>query len=152
VELNGTRFGTVVYEEQDVLSFDSGLIGFPGPIRFVILHHKPESPFRWLQSLEDPSLAFLVADPAPFVPDYDPVVPIDQLRELSPIEETPRMVLTTVRIPHQKPEETTVNLAAPLVIDAVTRKGKQVVLEDGAYTMRHRVFDSPNREEAPIAA
>lgn len=55
-----TRFGTLTIEEDLVLSFPDGLVGFPGPREFALVPHSPESPFLWLQDLKDGTLAFPV--------------------------------------------------------------------------------------------
>jgi flagellar assembly factor FliW len=150
--IDGTRFGAIDYEEEDVLTFREGLIGFPNGRRYLLLSLKDDSPFRWLQSLEEPALAFLVADPAHWLLDYEPVVRKEIAQALALTEETPRFLLTTAVIPPGRPDEMTLNLAGPLLINAETRQGAQVVLEDDAYTIRHRVFQSANRVSASAAA
>ena len=135
-----TRFGTIHYGEEDVVTFIDGLIGFPDLRRFVLLSHKPESPFRWLQSLEEAKIAFLVCDPAGFVQNYEPSISESTAQELGLMAETPRFMFTTANIPHGQPEEMTLNLAGPIVINAESRQAKQLVIEDEAYTIKHRVF------------
>jgi flagellar assembly factor FliW len=150
--LLNTRFGPIDYEDQDVICFEEGLIGFPQCKSFLILTHKPESPFRWLQSVDEPALSFLVAEPLHFFPDYSPLMPEEDVTQLSLKEQTPRLVLTTASIPHGAPEEMTLNLAGPIVINATTRRGKQIVLEDEAYTMKHRVFEAATPAGENVAA
>ena len=69
-----SRFGSIDYQDQDVLHFPDGLVGFSGLNRFLLLEHKPGSAFRWLQSVDDPAVAFLMADPFVYVPDYAPMI------------------------------------------------------------------------------
>lgn len=135
-----TRFGLLQYEEGDVVTFADGLIGFPNLHRFVLLNHKEDSPFRWLQSLDEESLAFLVCDPEAFVGGY--TADVDPLAEqvLTMEPETPRFTYATANIPHGRPHDMTLNLAGPIVVNGETRQAKQLVIEDEAYTMRHRVF------------
>lgn len=150
--LQTPRFGTLEFESEDVITFDDGLIGFPEARQFVLLNHKPDSPFRWLQSVDDPALAFLVATPESFVPDYAPEISQDQADRLQLKESTPTIVFTTVAIPAGKPEEMTINLAGPLIVNADARKARQIVLEDSAYTVKHRVFHRENADSEPVAA
>lgn len=150
--LTGTRFGDLEVAEQDTIAFPDGLIGFPTAKRFVIICPKAESPFRWLQSLDEPALAFLVTDPANYVPDYAPEISLGAARRLALNEETPRLLLTTVNIPRGKPEAMTLNLAGPIVVNAETRTASQIVLEDGAYTIKHRVFPEADRVSGTAAA
>ncbi len=146
-----TRFGLLEFAPEDVIHFQGGLIGFPNHSQFVVISLKEQSRFRWLQSVEEPSLAFLVAEPQHFVPDYAPTMPEKVARLLGLAEDTPRLVFTTANIPHGKPSEMTLNLAGPLLINAETRMAVQVVLEDEAYTIKHKVFHQAP-EPAKVAA
>lgn len=135
-----TRFGRLEYSAEDVVSFDNGLLGFEDCTKYVLIQHKEGSPFRWIQSLEKGELAFLVVDPGVYVPDYGPEMPLSLARELSLEEETPRLVYTIVTIPQGRPEDMTLNLAGPLLINAECGKAKQVVLDTEAYPTKFRVF------------
>lgn len=148
MKIEGTRFATIEYQEEDVVTFSEGLIGFPEYGRYVLVCTKDGSPFRWLQSVEEPALAFLVADPAFYVPEYAPTLPAGAAQSLSLTEETARLVYATASIPPGKPEDLTLNLAAPLVINAESREAVQVVIEDPAYTMRYKVFQKADQAAA----
>ena len=150
--IKGTRFGDIDYTTEDLVSFPDGLIGFPAATEFVILHHKPDSAFRWLQSVADSALAFLVAQPEKYVPDYSPNISEKDAAKLQIDKDTPVMVLATANIPKGAPAEMTLNLAGPIVVNAVTRVARQVVLEDALYTVRHRVFQPAIRAEESVAA
>ncbi len=140
VQIETSRFGALTVDEQEILSLPEGLIGFPGLTRFVLLRHKEGSPFFWLQSLEDGDLAFVLLDPLLLKPEY--------ALKLHP-EDTALLGLETpdnsvqawavVNIGRQAPPEITANLLAPLVINTRTRLGKQVVLFDSPYAIRHPV-------------
>jgi flagellar assembly factor FliW len=147
-----SRFGAIEFEETDVIDFAEGLLGFEGYRRFVILQHNEGSPFRWLQSIEEPGLAFLVTDPAAFLADYSPEMPAEAARALAIDEQTPRLVYTIVTIPPGKPEEMTLNLAGPIVVNAATRAARQVVLESDEYPIKHRVMDQVARRDEKLAA
>lgn len=142
-----TRFGPLDYEDQDVVLFTEGLIGFFALQRFLLLSHNPNSPFRWLQSVDEPSLAFLVVEPSNYVENYVFEVADELASDLKISEEVQPVVLVTATIPPGKPKEMTVNLVAPLVVNVEARRGRQVILESDAYTMKHRVFkDAPESE------
>lgn len=141
-----TRFGMVEYSEEDILTFPQGLLGLPTLKRFLILEHKPGSPFRWLQSLDEPSMSLLVCDPWAYVADYDPQLrPADE-SDLALDDSEARMILATASIPPGKPEGMTLNLLGPLVINLTKRIGKQIALDSGTYTIRHRVFQRSRPE------
>lgn len=150
--LEHTRFGAIEYSNDDVLQIPDGLIGFMNLRNFVILSHNPESPFRWLQSIDEPGLAFLLADPARYLSDYAVDISDQLAQELSLSVETATLIYTTASIPAGKPKELTLNLAAPIVINAEQRIGKQVIVENEAYTMRYRVFASEERVGEAAAA
>lgn len=152
MNLSATRFGDIEFAEDDVVHFPEGLIGFPNSTSYLILSAKPGSPFRWLQSIDEPALAFLCTDPQHYVPTYAPELSARHARELEMNPETCRMVLCTVAIPRGKPEEMTLNLAGPIVVNAEVRRGRQIVLEDGAYTIKHRVFPQTDKATEPLAA
>ncbi len=130
-----TRFGEIEIDDGSVIDLPDGLIGFPDLKRVVILEHGPNSPFRWIQSVDQPEYAFVVIDPLAFVPDY----PLDALRDAiatgarRPVD-IGVAAITTVP---PAPQAITVNLLAPVVIDAERRMGKQIILERSAYTTRH---------------
>jgi len=145
--LTGTRFGAVEYEELDVLTFSEGLIGFPALTQFLLLSHGPQSPFQWLQSVEEPGIAFLVVDPTSFVDGYEPEIDDLQAAILQLKDETPRLLRTTARVIGKPAEELSLNLAAPIVMNLETRTGKQVVLDNEAYNIRHRVKLQPVAEQ-----
>lgn len=134
--LAGTRFGTIEFDGGQVLEVEGGLVGLPSLRRFVLFEAKPGSPFSWLQSLDDPTMAFLVAEPSRYLPDYES----DVARRCPGIAEA--VVLATATVPSGRPHDTTLNLSGPIVLDSTTRRGKQMVLEDAAYTTRYRVFPS----------
>jgi flagellar assembly factor FliW len=150
--LSGTRFGDIEFNDDDIVHFPEGLIGFPNSREYVLLCAKPGSPFRWLQSLDEPALAFLCTDPIHYVPDYAPTLSERHARDLGMTVDTARLVLCTAAIPKGKPEDMTLNLAGPIVVNAEVRRGRQIVLEDGAYTIRHRVFPQADRVREPVAA
>ncbi len=150
-QLSGTRFGTLEYDDQDLVTIEEGLIGFPECRSYLIIATNPEAPFRWLQSVDDPAIAFLVADPSRYVENYAPEVDDELAAELGLTAEAPAVLFTTVRIPPGKPREMTLNLAGPIVLNLTTRRGRQLVIDNEAYTMRYRVFPDAEADERRAA-
>ena len=142
------RFGRVTFTNDDVVTFEHGLVGFPDLSQFVLIQHGEDSPFRWMQSIDQGEVAFLVIDPAHYVDSYAPEVAESEARALGLKEETPRLVYTIVSIPPGKPEEMTINLAGPIVVNLETGCGRQIVLEDECYPIRHRVFAKQESDAA----
>jgi flagellar assembly factor FliW len=143
------RFGQIPVEPDDVVTFPEGLLGFPLATRWIVVSHREGSAFRWLQSLEYPELAFLVVDPNEFQPGYGAAISASDASGLEIGETTPTLVYTIVTIPQGRPDEMTINLAGPIVINAATRRARQVVIEDPAYPIRYRVAaDRPESQAA----
>ena len=125
-----TRLGTMTLPEERVLTFPRGLIGFMGHREFTLIQLREESPFLVLQSLDDPKLGLLVADPYSFMTDYEVVIG-EADRKLLDIETREQaLVLVTVTIPQGMPERTTLNLSGPIVINNVARVGLQIPQTD----------------------
>jgi flagellar assembly factor FliW len=137
--LIGTRFGDLTYEQQDVFTLVDGLIGFPNLNDFLLLATKESSPFRWLQSIDEPGLAFLLTDPNQYVLDYAPEIDDNEALRLGLGPETPMMLLTTAVIPKGNPSEMTLNLAGPIILNLNQRVGKQFVIEDESCPTRFKV-------------
>lgn len=152
IQLEGTRFGAIAYDPSDAVCFPEGLIGFEGMTRFVTISAGAGSPFRWLQSLDDPALAFLLADPDVFVPGYAPEIPARALEELGIAPGAPYLLFTTANVPPGRPRDATINLAAPVVVDPETRRGAQIVLDGDAHSIRHRAFPAGSGATARRAA
>ncbi|HEY8493207.1 MAG TPA: flagellar assembly protein FliW [Myxococcota bacterium] len=144
VRIRSARFGEIEAQAAELIEFP-GLPGFPAARRFLVRRHDQGDGLGWLLCADDPELAFVVASPWTFVPDYAPEVAPRWLRALGAerAEELEWLALATV-------DETGValNLAAPLLIHPRTRRGMQVIL-DGDYPLRERVLPPPQIESKP---
>jgi flagellar assembly factor FliW len=119
-------------------------------IRYIILDHDTEAPFKWLQSVEEPALAFVIMDPALFHPGYHIDVPTDALVEIGAREKEDLALVVILTIPSNDPGRITANLRGPLLISHKTKLGKQVVLSED-FPTRHPLFPfsgSPSSEMA----
>jgi flagellar assembly factor FliW len=136
-----TRFGEVRYEEGDRVTLPAGMLGFPKWREYIVVQHGQGSPFRWLQSLQEPSLAFLVANPQDLVADYNPTLSDDDVGSIELTAEDPVLVYVVVTIPPGNPKAMTANLAGPIIINPKNRLGRQVIVEESRYGTKHRVLD-----------
>jgi flagellar assembly factor FliW len=142
------RFGKLDFEENDVVTMPDGMVGLPLLKRFLVLQHKEGSPFRWLQSLDEPSAAFLVVDPTTYVPDYSPDMPLGASAALDLSDDTPILVYTVCTVPNGNPRGLTLNLAGPIVVNGNTRRARQIVLDDEAYPVKYPAFSRVQETEA----
>jgi flagellar assembly factor FliW len=115
------------------------LLGFPESQRYVILDHDTEAPFKWLQSIDEPGLAFVILDPAIFHTDYRVSVPVDILAEMNGGKEEDLALAVILTIPSDDPAHITANLRGPLVMSQKTRLGTQLVLSE-EYPTRFPLF------------
>lgn len=126
-----TRFGAVEYDPQNLLHFPAGLIGLPSLHDFIVMPNKKEGPLFWIQSVDDPAMAFVLTDPSNFFLDYH-VIPEESERNLLRIDENdPCFVLTVVTIPPD--QKITINLAAPILFAPKTNRAVQIILENTDY-------------------
>lgn len=151
-ELANTRFGTIPYEDFDVLDFPEGLIGFGDWHHFLIINHKEGSPFRWLQSIEHPSFAMLMVDPHFYDSSYDPRVPATELDRVQLGAGDPRLMYVTVSIPAGIPNDMTLNMAGPILINPANQLAVQVILPAESYNTRQRAFPESGDNQGEHAA
>lgn|SRR5574340_207687 len=140
-----TRFGTFEVKDETLLVFPSGILGFPEWTRYVLLDHDTDAPFKWLQCVEEPQLAFVVLAPAFFKPDYQIQIPADALSEIQKQENDELSVVTILTIPSHDPGAVTANLRGPLVMNHRTRLCKQLVLSEELPTRYPLFADSTAR-------
>ena len=149
MKCTSTRFGSFEVSEDSIVRFPSGLLGFPEQQRYVILDHDTEAPFKWLQSVDEPGLAFVLMDPATFHPDYHIEVPADALAEIKEGQSDDLALVVILTIPSDDPGRITANLRGPLLISHSTKLGKQLVLSE-EFPTRHPLFPTaPSTTEAP---
>jgi flagellar assembly factor FliW len=141
VRASTARFGTIEVEADLIITLVEGMIGFENCKRFVVVRHDGKSAFRWLQSLDVPTVAFPIVEPAEFRPDYAPTISDSDAALLNLTVETPLLVFVVVTIPSGNPRGMTANLLAPVVINGETRQGKQVIVQEDIYTTRHLIVD-----------
>jgi flagellar assembly factor FliW len=139
MKLETTRFGAMDVPEADVYTFSEGLLGFADARRFALLDGPKGGPFRWLQSADDPSLAFVVADPAPFFADYRVRVREEDLASVGLKDVAEGSVLVILTVPRD-PRQITANLQGPLVLNRGARRARQLILAEPGLTTRHRLF------------
>jgi flagellar assembly factor FliW len=129
-----TRFGEVEYDPENLLYFPAGLIGFPTLRKFIVMPNKKEGPLFWIQSVDDPSFAFVLTDPTNFFLDYH-ILPNDIEKQHLQIDEMDScFVLTVVTVPPD--QNISLNLAAPILFSPKSNRAMQVILENAQYNSK----------------
>lgn len=131
-----TRFGTVEVDAERVITFDTGLLGFTDFNRYVLLQPDDDAVFFWLQSCDDPALAFVVTDPALWIADFEATIRREQMEELGLEQIQDAQVFVIV---NRYDASLTANLQGPLVVNSVSRRAVQLVLADRRWTTRHEI-------------
>jgi len=152
MKVQTTRFGTIDVQESQVLTLVEGMLGFSDTHRYVLMDDEIGEPFMWMQSLDIPSLAFVVIDPAIILPSYHFSVKKDQIKalETNSVEDLQVYVIVTMAA---NILDVTVNLQGPLVVNKKKRVGQQIVLNDPNFSTRHPLFtDQPETETEAIEA
>lgn len=131
-----TRFGPVDIDESRTLEFSGGLLGFSSYKKFALLQPDDNGVFFWLQSIDSADLAFVVTDPALWVPDYQATIRKEQMEELGLTETGDAQVLVIV---NKREHSLTANLQGPIVINAANRRAMQLVLAEKKWSTRHEL-------------
>ena len=135
-------FGEIEIDESKIITFEDGIIGFPDMKKFTLIFDEEKEgrpSISWLQSMDEPEVAFPVMDPLFVCETYNPCVEDELLKNLGTIKEDNLYVLVTVTVP-QNIKELAVNLKAPIVINTDTRKASQIIVEDD-LPVRYRIYE-----------
>jgi len=143
ISIKSKKLGCFEVNEERLIIFKDGLLGFPEAKRYAFMENDKQHPFFWIQAVEDLELTFVVTDPLIFKPDYRPEIPEEELQDLQIHDASTLIILAILSIPHEDPLKLTANLQAPLAINSKTCKGKQIVLNDDCYDLREPVIKNP---------
>lgn len=133
-----TRFGDVRVRDDRLLHFPQGLLGYAHRKQFALIQPGDDNCFFWLQSIDTPSLAFVVTDPNLFIVDYHPPLRPDQLETIGVRSMKEVQLLVIV---NRRGHRLTGNLRGPLVIQTKKKLGLQVVLCDTRFHTRVPLVD-----------
>lgn len=139
MQVQTSRFGPLEISKEDILEFPEGLLGFDELHQFVLLDDPNDEIFAWLQSCENPGVAFPVLEPELFTDNYDVKLTKGDLATLDLTELVGCRFFTIITIP-EDPKQMTANLKAPLVINVKNRKARQCVLQDNNQAIREPIF------------
>ena len=138
----GTKyFGNIEIGEEKIIHFENGVLGFEDYKDYTILYdnEKEKSFFSCLQSTEESSLAFPIVNPFNVVESYNPQINDDMLESIGGISDEDTVVFLMATIPEDV-KQASVNMKAPLIINASSRKGVQVIAEGQEYEIKHKLL------------
>ena len=146
MELETKFFGIIEYDAEAVIRFEEPMLGFHDLTRFLLLpSDAPNDLFCWLQSIEDGEIAFVLLDVYQVLPDYNPLVEPEVLESLGELEGNVLEIYNIAVVPEDV-RQMRVNLKAPIVINPHTRMGRQVVVSNEEYGVRHYIYDEIDRQ------
>ena len=142
-----THFGAIEINEADILNFEEGIIGFEEVKKFVIIDSEDrESPFKWIQAVDKPELAFALVNPFKIKKDYDFDLTDEEVEYLGVNDASEVMVFSIVVVPEDI-KKISMNLKAPLIINKPNNKAAQIILDTDKYTVRHFILDELQKQE-----
>lgn len=133
------RYGEITVQPQDIYTFPEGLLGFPNCVHYAFLSEEGIAPFKILQSLDAPSLAFAVLDPLVVKPDYHFQLTKEDISIIQS-EDTSNISVYCIANLARTLKEATINLQGPLVINNAARLGHQFVLFEEGYSVNERLL------------
>lgn len=137
--IHTSRFGLIAITSDDVIHFPEGLLGFNELRQFVLLDDPSDEIFAWLQSCEEPGIAFPLLEPELFAPNYSVQLTKHDLEILNLSSKEGTRSFAIITIP-QDPTQMTANLKAPIVINVQKRLARQCVLQDNSLAIREPIF------------
>lgn len=137
MQVRSTRFGTFEVDDSRALVFAQGLLGFPGSTTYVVVEVE-DTPYVWLQSVDEEDVAFLATSPFLFFPGYDLELGDEEQKaiEVDQPDQVEVLALLTIHRAGEQPESITANLLGPIVVNTESRRAIQLVLDNPDYTTR----------------
>ena len=129
----------VPWTEDQVISFPAGLPGFEKARKFIILSLPEHQPFHWMECVGGEDIRFAIINPLVFRPDYQPKIKKEDLASLA-IKDPKELLLYVIVTLRQPLSEATANLMGPLFINIRERVGKQIIIENDAYSLREKLI------------
>jgi flagellar assembly factor FliW len=140
MNINSTRFGNIQTKEEDVITFRDGMVGLPNLKKYVLVESPSMPLVVWMQSCENPSIAFPLIEPEFFHANYN-VNMTDADRFSLSFEQNDSVKTFCILTIPQNAEAMTVNLRGPIVMNLTKGVATQVILQDKTYEVRRSAFD-----------
>ena len=139
-------FGEIDIADEKIIRFPNGIVGFPELTDFALIHDSEKeniTAVKWLQSMQEAAFAMPVVDPLVVKPDYNPEVEDELLKPIGELNPDSTLVLVTLTVPSDI-TKMTVNLQAPIVVNADEMKACQIIVDTEKYPVRFPIYDIMN--------
>lgn len=140
-------FGTIDIEEDKIIRFPMGIIGFENLKNFALIYdseREERSKISWLQSMDDPMMVFPVINPIDIIENYAPTIEDELVKNIGDPADADILIFVTMSIPSDI-TKMTANLKAPIIINTVDRKAMQVIVENDDYPVKYNVYEAIER-------
>jgi len=147
ITIKSKPYGEIEIDEKQVIDFYDGLLGFDYIKKFALIDvDEQKSPFKWLQAMDEPALAFVVIQPEDFMAEYKLVVSQSDLDAVEASEKESLVVLAIVTIP-ENPSDMTANLQGPIIVNPEKKLGRQAISLSDKYHVRHKILEEMKKAE-----
>ncbi|TGK03066.1 flagellar assembly protein FliW [Leptospira langatensis] len=146
VEIQSKPFGKIKVSERQLIKFPEGLLGFSNYKSFALIEEDEESVFKWLQSVDEVDLAFVVIPPSLFKKEYKPLLSSEEISQIGLQDVLEALILVIVTIPNDDPASMTANLQGPILINKQELTGRQFVSRNEIHSVREKILESATVE------
>ena len=146
MQVQTINFGSLEIPENKILTFREGLPGFPRIHRFAVIEMEELKPFQYLQSLDEPPISLFIINPFLIDPSYEFRLMDSDMEEVNSTNSAELTVYVVATIPAD-PKFATLNFMAPIIINDKDRCGKQVILHESKYSVKHPLLHSTGHDE-----
>lgn len=143
MEINTARFGKINVVPNTTWNFASPILGFNDCKQFIALAEE-NGHFEFIQSVEDEHLTFILTDPFLFCPEYDFNLDKHWL-DLLQIEKEEQIVVRSI-VTVRSASDISINLRAPIILNADTLRAAQIVLDNSEYGPRYPIMNPKEGE------
>lgn len=148
MKIDTKYFGEIEIDDDKIIHFENGIMGFEEYKDFTLLYDSEAEKkpfFSWFQCVTEKSLAFPVVNPLNVIKDYNPVVEDALLEPLGELKDEDIVLLVFATIPKDV-KDASVNMKAPVIVNAANGKAIQVILEKGDYKIKHKIIEDISKE------
>ena len=142
-------FGEIDIADEKIIRFPNGIVGFPELTDLALIHDSEkdsDTAVKWLQSMQEAAFAMPVVDPLVVKPDYNPEVEDELLKPIGELNPDSTLVLVTLTVPSDI-TKMTVNLQAPIVVNADEMKACQIIVDTEKYPVRFPIYEIMNAKK-----
>lgn len=137
-------FGTIDIEDDKIINFPNGIIGFEDLKNFALIYdseREERSKISWLQSMEEPLMVLPVINPLDLMDNYTPTIEDELMKNIGDPADADLLIFVTLSIPSDL-TMMTANLKAPFIINTVERKAMQVIVENSEYPVKFNAYEA----------